>query len=443
MTNILIAGGGIGGLAAALGVAGRGHQVTVLERRDTFAELGAGIQLGPNAFHALDLLGVGPLVRERAVYIDELRLMDGTTSERVATMEVTGDYRTRFGNPYAVVQRSDVYEPLLEECRAHPLIELRGSSAVVSYENAADGSAVTAVLASGERITGPALIGADGIRSAVRRQLVGDGDPRVSGHTIYRSVIPMELVPEELRNNAVTLWAGPRWHFVHYPIGGGAFLNLAATRDDGATEVVVGKPAGRGHVLDEFPELGETARRLLELGQDWKAWVLCDRDPVDGWTDGRVALLGDAAHPMLQYAAQGACQALEDAVVIADALDCEAGDVVRRLETYNAERRERTARVQVVAREIGRQLYHPACTAARERNTMLAGMSAEDMYEAVAWLHGAKLSGVEGGGALRVPEVAPPGRRPHGGAGSRQASATHGPLLRGSKAHQKAAPSTV
>ncbi|MFI9183161.1 3-hydroxybenzoate 6-monooxygenase [Streptomyces goshikiensis] len=392
MANILIAGGGIGGLAAALGIAGHGHRVTVLERRNDFTELGAGIQLGPNAFHALDLLGVGAQVRSRAVYIDELRFMDGTTGERVASMPLTGEYRARFGNPYAVVQRSDVYEPLLEGCRAHPLIRLLGTSPVVSYENGGRGpDRVSAVLASGERITGDALIGADGIRSAVRRRLVRDGEPRVSGHTIYRSVIPMELVPEELRWNTVTLWAGPKWHFVHYPIGGGAFLNLAATRDDAAREAVVGRPAARAHVLDEFPELGDTARRLLELGRDWKAWVLCDRDPVDVWTDGRVALLGDAAHPMLQYAAQGACQALEDAVVIADALDCAAEDFVQRLEKYGAERRERTARTQLVAREMGRQLYHPAGEEARARNAMLSGLTAGEMYDKVAWLHGEKL----------------------------------------------------
>ncbi|MFF4099339.1 3-hydroxybenzoate 6-monooxygenase [Streptomyces sp. NPDC001903] len=390
MANILIAGGGIGGLAAALGLAGRGHRVTVLERRETFTELGAGIQLGPNAFHALDLLGVGAQVRDRAVYIDELRLMDGTTDEPIASMPLTCDYRARFGNPYAVVQRSDVYEPLLEGCRRHPRIELRGGRSVVGYEQRGQGSAeVTAVLADGERLTGAALIGADGIRSAVRRQLVGDGDPRVSGHTIYRTVVPVEQVPEELRWNTVTLWAGPKWHFVHYPIAGGAFLNLAATRDDGTRVAVVGRPAERAHVLDTFPELGETARRLLELGRDWKSWVLCDRDPVDVWTDGRVALLGDAAHPMLQYAAQGACQALEDAVVLADSLDCCEDTVVQRLEKYSAARRERTARTQLVAREIGRRLYHPAGELARERNALLTALSAEEMYDEVAWLHGA------------------------------------------------------
>uniref|UniRef100_UPI0022654162 3-hydroxybenzoate 6-monooxygenase n=1 Tax=Streptomyces sp. PR69 TaxID=2984950 RepID=UPI0022654162 len=387
MAHTIVAGGGIGGLATAISLARHGHRVTVLERRDAFTELGAGIQLGPNAFHAMDRLGVGAQVRARAVYIDELRFMDGTTGQRVASMPLTDAYRERFGNPYAVVQRMDLYEPLLDACRRHPDVELRTDCAVTGYEQTA--GEVTAVLASGERVAGTALIGADGIRSAVRQQLVGDGDPRVSGHTIYRSVIPMEQVPQELRWNTVTLWAGPKWHFVHYPIGGGAYFNLAATRDDAAAEAVVGKPAARDHVLNEFPELGETARRLLELGRDWKAWVLCDRDPVDGWTDGRVALLGDAAHPMLQYAAQGACQALEDAVVIGELLgDSGADEVVQRLEKFNAERRERTARTQLVAREMGRQLYHPAGAAARERNAMLSSLSAQDMYDKVAWLHG-------------------------------------------------------
>ncbi|MEU6867241.1 3-hydroxybenzoate 6-monooxygenase [Streptomyces sp. NPDC046876] len=387
MADILIAGGGIGGLAAALGLAKRGHQVTVLERRDVFTEVGAGIQLGPNAFHALDLLGVGQEVRDRAVFIDELTFMDGTTGEKVAAMPVKDDYRVRFGNPYAVVHRVDLYLPLLEAARRHPGIELRGRHHVVGYEQQA--GSVTALLADGRRLTGDALIGADGLHSAIRAQLVGDGSPRVSGHTIYRSVIPMEAVPEELRWNTVTLWAGPKWHFVHYPIAGGETFNLAATRDNGATEAVAGVPADHDHVLNSFPELSGAARRLLELGQDWKTWVLCDRDPVDRWTEGRVALLGDAAHPMLQYAAQGACQAVEDAVLLGGLLDGCAADFEQRLEKYSAARRERTAQVQLVAREMGRQLYHAAGDARVERNAMLSSLSADDMYDKVAWLHGA------------------------------------------------------
>lgn len=314
MAQILVAGGGIGGLATALSLAQRGHSVTVLERGAEFAEIGAGIQLGPNAFHALDLLGAGQAVRDRAVFIDELRFMDGTTGEKVAAMPLTEAYRARFGNPYAVVHRGDLFQPLLTACRASDAVELIAGAAVERYVQDADG--VDVHTADGQTFRGDVLVGADGIRSTVRRQLLDDGNPRVSGHTIYRSVIPIGKVPEELRWNAVTLWAGPRWHFVHYIIGGGRYLNLAVTRDDGARVAVAGRPVEREHVLGRFPGVGETPARLLELGEGWREWVLCDRDPVDTWTGGRVVLMGDAAHPMLQYAAQGACQALEDAVVL-------------------------------------------------------------------------------------------------------------------------------
>jgi len=387
MADILIVGGGIGGLATALSIAEQGHRAVVLERARQFAEIGAGIQLGPNAFRALDRLGVGDKARERAVFIDELRFMDGTTGERVAGMPLTGAYRTRFGNPYAVVHRGDLYQTLLEACRANEDVVLRAATPVVRYSQTAD--VVTAHTANGEAFRGVALIGADGIRSGIRGQLVGDGGPRISGHSIYRSVIPMDLVPHDLRSNTVTLWAGPKWHFVHYPIGGGEFLNLAATRDDDARQELTGVPVEKTFVLDQFPSLSETARRLLELGNDWRSWVLCDRDPIDVWTDGRVALLGDAAHPMLQYAAQGACQALEDAVVIGGLLDGCPSEVPQRLEKYNAERRERTARTQLVARELGTRLYHPAGEKAVERNAMLSAFSATELHDRVAWLHGA------------------------------------------------------
>lgn len=385
MAELLVAGGGIGGLAVALAAAGRGHRVTVLERRDEFTELGAGIQLAPNAFRALDRLGVGEQVRERAVFIEELRLMDGTTDEAINTMPLGTAYRERFGNPYAVVHRTDLYQPLLDACRRTPRVELCTGAVVTGYEQDAD--RVTAVLANGERVGGDALVGADGIRSAVRAQMIRDGEPLVSGHTIYRSVIPMDCVPEHLRSNSVTLWAGPGWHFVHYPISGGREFNLAVTKDDGARESVTGRPTPADHVLAQFPGMGPKAGRLLRLGEQWKCWVLCDRDPVYGWTDGRVVLTGDAAHPMLQYAAQGACMALEDAVHLGSVLDCDAGDLPQRLIDHNYARAPRTARAQQVARAMGREVYHPAGPAAKERNAEIGSLSEAELHGKVAWLH--------------------------------------------------------
>jgi 3-hydroxybenzoate 6-monooxygenase len=390
MSRFIIAGGGISGLAAALSIAGAGHEATVLEARDSFTELGAGIQLAPNAFHALDRLGVGADVRDRAVFIEELRLLDGVSGRQIARMPLDEGYRRRFGNPYAVVHRTDLYDPLLRRARADAAVELRVDAAVHGYRHGPDG--VTVELASGQSVTGDALVGADGIRSAVRRAVVGDGEPRVSGHTIYRSVIPMEDVPSELRFDAVTMWAGDGWHFVHYPISGGRFLNLAAIREDGATEAVSGKPADRDRVLAQFPHLGATAAALLRLGDGWRRWVLCDRDPVPVWNDGPVVLIGDAAHPMLQYAAQGACQALEDAVVLGDLLASGDGPPGAVFERFTAARRDRTRATQLLARRIGRQLYHASGRLARARDTRLGALNTGQLYGSVAWLHGERVT---------------------------------------------------
>ena len=171
-------------------------------------------------------------------------------------------------------------------------------------------------LASGERIASTALIGADGLWSNVRKQLVADGPPRVSGHTTYRSVIPTDRMAEDLRWNAATLWAGPKCHLVHYPLSGWKVFNLVITCHNDAPEPVAGKPVPRDEVMRGFAHVHEKARQIIDLATEWKLWVLCDREPVEKWVDGRVVLLGDAAHPMLQYMAQGACMAMEDAVCL-------------------------------------------------------------------------------------------------------------------------------
>ncbi len=394
MSTIVIVGGGIGGLAAALAVAGRGHRAVVLERAPEFAEIGAGIQLAPNGIHALERLGLGDAVRRSAVRVDALRLMEGVTGEHVVSLPLTERYQQRFGNPYVVVHRAELHSLLLGACLAAEGVELHGSSTAVGYEQ--DGAGATLLLADGGRVTGDALIGADGINSAVRAQLVGDGAPRISGITVYRAIVPMERVPAELRHDtAVTWWTGPGCHLVHYPIAGGTYLNLAGSSDNGATEALAGLSVERAAVRAEFAALGETPHRLLELGEDWKSWVLVDRDPVADWCDGRVTLLGDAAHPMLHYAAQGACQALEDAVLLGDLLDCSADELPQRFEKYNAERRERTARIQLAARE-STKLWHPSGQAAQRRDALMSALTEDQLHDEVAWMHGARTFGLNG-----------------------------------------------
>lgn len=384
--RILIAGGGIGGLATAIGLAQKGIKTLVLEKAPELGEIGAGIQLGPNAFHAFDYLGVGDAARSMAVYIDNLRLMDAISGQEITRIPLDDAFRARFKNPYAVVHRGDLHGVFLRACLEHDLVDLRTSSEVADYEQ--DGGSVTAILHNGERVTGTALIGADGLWSNIRKRVVGDGAPRVSGHTTYRSVIPTEQMPEDLRWNAATLWAGPKCHIVHYPLSGWKVFNLVVTYHNDAAAPVAGVPISNEEVARGFEHVNPVARQIIEKGKDWKLWVLCDREPVSNWVDGRVALLGDAAHPQLQYFAQGACMAMEDAVALAHVMGDAPNDIEKVLQTYQGMRRLRTARIQLQSREIGQHIYHPAGAHAELRNAIMKAKTPNDWYDTVEWLYG-------------------------------------------------------
>jgi salicylate hydroxylase len=384
---VLVAGGGIGGLAAALAVARQGWRVKVLEQSPEIGEIGAGIQLGPNAFSAFDALGVGERARGRAVYTERMVMMDAVDETEVASVPVGEAFRRRFGNPYAVIHRADVHNSLLEGAQESERIEFLTSTRVERVEQDADG--VTVVDASGREHRGVALVGADGVRSVVRQQFVGD-PVRVSGHVVYRAVVDAADFPENLRWNAPVVWVGPNCHLVHYPLRGGEQYNVVVTfhsRDEETWSVSEGS---QEEVLSYFDGIGERPRQLLFLPKSWRRWATADREPIARWSFDRVTLLGDAAHPMLQYLAQGACMALEDAVTLGEALRANRGDFREAFAQYERSRVTRTARVVLSAREMGR-IYHAKDVERLVRNDLWKGRTPERFYDALEWLYGWKV----------------------------------------------------
>jgi len=312
--------------------------------------------------------------------------MDAVDGEEIIHIPLDEPFRERFGNPYAVIHRADLHGVLLDACRERANVDLRVNAEAETYAHEDDGVSVS--LANGERVNGAVLIGADGLWSNIRRGVVGDGAPRVSGHSTYRSVIPLDKMPEDLRWNAATLWAGPKCHIVHYPLSDWKYFNLVVTYHNDAPEPVAGQPVSKDEVRKGFAHIHESARQIIEIGNAWRLWVLCDRDPVENWVDGRVALLGDAAHPMMQYYAQGACIPMEDAVCLSHSLDVHRDDLVAGLVAYQDQRLVRTARVQLGARAIGDHVNHAEGMHARVRNAILRGMSTEECYDRLAWLYG-------------------------------------------------------
>ncbi len=382
--SVLIVGGGIGGMAAALSLSRLGLAVTVLEQASTLGEIGAGIQLAPNAFAALDALGVGARTRAKAVFTERLVMMDAVDATEVGTFVVDAAFRERFSNPYAVIHRADIHGAILDAVRTSPLITFVTSSQVTDV--AEDDAGVTVVDAAGRSFRADVLIGCDGVKSVIRERIVGD-KVRVSGHVVYRAVVPAADMPADLRWNAPVVWAGPNCHLVHYPLRSGEQYNLVVTFHSREQEAWSVTDGSKEEVLSYFDGVHAQPRQLLHKPTSWKRWSTADRDPVASWSTKRMTLLGDSAHPMLQYLAQGACMALEDAVTMAEAVRACDFDMAAAFQLYQTSRIARTARVVLSAREMGR-LYHAQGVERLVRNDLWRGRTPAQFHEALAWLYG-------------------------------------------------------
>jgi 3-hydroxybenzoate 6-monooxygenase len=382
--NLIVAGGGIGGLAAAYVLGRAGHRVTVLEQASSYGEIGAGIQLGPNIFKMFDYLGLTKAVNRVAFFPPGLGMNDVRTGEKVIRVPLGNTALAAYGYPYGVIYRVDMHDVFLHACKTLPTVTLRTSSKVESFEQ--DGSGVRAQLAGGETLQGDALIGADGLWSRIRESVVGDGKPRVSGHIAYRAVLKRDEVPQHLWSDDVLLWGGEKTHLVHYPLRRGELFNLVAVFHSNKYDEGWNTFGDTAELNERFSQAVPQVKELLGKIQTWKMWVLCDREPVKIWSKGRVTLLGDAAHPMLQYLAQGAGQAIEDAVVLGEALRSTHGDIEQAFRKYQQARYLRTGRVQLTARFYG-DIYHAAGVQRELRNQLFQSGKESAGFAGLKWMY--------------------------------------------------------
>jgi salicylate hydroxylase len=393
----LIAGAGIGGLTAALALAREGFHVRLFDQMETLAEAGAGIQLAPNATRILIGLGVAARMKPAVVTPAAIRLHAGPSGRGLAVLPLESWMTARYGAPYWVIHRADLHRALAAGVAGEPRISLVLGAPVNDFTIGGGGVRATVhprSPASSQEDTGvdhdgAVLIGADGLWSRLRA-LLGDGAaPRFAGRCAFRAVVPAEALPERHREPAVDVWMGPGGHVVHYPVRGGAEVNIVAVCSDRWQSTAWSTGAGRDAVLERFPASVWTpaVRELLAVPERWQKWALYDRPPLASWGRGPVTLLGDAAHPMLPFLAQGAAMAIEDAAVLAHALAHAPPDArCAALRRYEAARQPRTARVQHAARrnDLGYHLRGPAAAA---RDAVLQVLGGRRLLAQYDWIY--------------------------------------------------------
>ncbi len=381
---ILIAGGGLGGLAAALALGRSGWPVRVLEEAPQFGAIGYGIQLGPNVLPMFERLGVAEAVLERASQPPALVMLDALDGSEVVRIPTADSFRARFKHPYIIIHRIDLHQVLLDACRALPNVTLEPSAGVLAFAD--DGEQISVETRDGRRHAGAALIGGDGLGSCVRAQLCNEGPPCFVGYVAHRTIVPMQSVPDGVLREEVVLWGGPGYHIVHYPLRHGSVLNLVAVFRT-STYAERGDTQGhRAEIARTYQDAHPTMQALLALMDLERRWAISDRDPIRHWHQGRAVLLGDAAHPTLQSLAQGACMAIEDAVCLAQSIDATRGDFEQAFRQYTAARLLRTARVQLESRTLW-EFYHAGGIARDVRKLTVADWSEAHVFECLAWLY--------------------------------------------------------
>jgi salicylate hydroxylase len=382
---IVVVGGGLGGAAVALALGRKGHRVRLLEQAPELGVIGYGIQLGPNVFPMFDALGVRDAVMQVADIPITVRMRDAFTGDNVTEVPTSEpSFQARFTHPYIIVHRIDLHMALLDACRQVGSITLEPNMSVTGFED--HGDRVTVKTQDGQPIDGAAIIGADGLGSVIRAQLLDEGKPRLNGYVAHRTIVPMETLKADVSRDDVVLWAGPGFHIVHYPLRHGELFNIVAVFRTSTYSERGEVDMYRAELLRTYRDAHPGMKQLLEMMDLERRWAISDRDPVRHWSKGRVTLLGDAAHPTLQSYAQGACMAIEDAVVLAELIDLSRGDYAQAFQRYQALRAVRTARITLESRAIW-EVYHAEDLAREAMWQQLSERTDADTYQCLAWIY--------------------------------------------------------
>lgn len=387
-TNAVVAGGGIGGLAAAIALAQRGLEVRVCERRPEFPEEGAGIQIGPNGSRILRDLGVAEFLEDKVAKPDVLSVRDGASGRELACLPLGTWIAERHGAPYWTAHRRDLHLALRARAEAEPRITLSRGTETVSFENEPDG--ICAIGANGEVLSASVLVAADGLWSELRRHISGrPSNLSPVGKAAFRSVTPADSLPPELTPNAVHIWLSPGAHAVHYPVNGGRDIALVVIADDPSRFEGWDSPVIADAVKEKVETFAAPLQALVASADSWRHWSLYHMPPLERWTSGRAALLGDAAHPMLPFLAQGAVMALEDAVTLAACITEAGAGLESAIEKYERTRRPRVAKV-IEASEHNGRIYHMRGAAALARNATMKIAPPKRVMSRFDWLYGWK-----------------------------------------------------
>ena len=385
MGRMIIAGGGIAGLATGLAAARAGLEALIVEQAEGFLEVGAGIQLGPSGRRALEALGAWEAVSDSIFKPKAIRIRKAATGEDIGVIPLGAAFEKRFGASYQTIHRSDLLAGLLKTAREKEKITLRTGWRASVYTFTSEGVLLRA--RDGREEAAEALIGADGIRSVVRAQLLLDGPPVFAGHVLYRALMDTAEMPGTVDRENVNLWLHPGGHVVHYPVSAGRRFNIVASVNEERTGEGWSMPS-RGEILARvFANAAAPLRAVLETPGTWLRWIGADRAPVDTWGEGPVSLTGDAAHPTLPYLASGAVMALEDAATLAGMLENAGnGDIARPLRAYEQARKGRTARIVRTSHRLA-GVYHARPPVSFLRDQFIRFNSGRRGLERMAWLY--------------------------------------------------------